>query len=83
MKPIRFSDHAQLQMSLRGASGEEVKIAVNSEQWESAKNGKFKTKYKFDFNRLALANQKFYKYKTVEPVFADEQNDSNSNCRIS
>lgn len=62
-------------MSLRGASEEEVRTTVNSGQWESAKMGKFKTRHMFDFNSLALTNQKFYKYKTVEPIFADEQNE--------
>jgi len=59
-------------MELRGASEEEVITAINSGTWEPAKLGKLKTKYKFDFNAISMANQKIYKYKTVEPVFADE-----------
>ena len=72
MEPIRLSNHAQLQMELRGASEEEVVTAINSGTWEPAKLGKLKTKHKFDFNAISMANQKIYKYKTVEPVFADE-----------
>ncbi|RJR21262.1 MAG: DUF4258 domain-containing protein [Nitrospiraceae bacterium] len=72
MKQIKFSDHAKAQMSLRGASVEEVVIAINSGTWESAKLGKFKRKHKFEYNEVSMVNQKIYKYKTVEPVFADE-----------
>lgn len=72
MKPIRFSNHARLQMSLRGASEEDVIRAIRLGRWESAKMGRFQSKYRFDFNKIALTNQKFYKHKTVEPIFADE-----------
>jgi hypothetical protein len=75
VKPIRFSNHAKLQMYLRGASEEEVTGAIKSCKWEYAKLGRFQTKCIFDFNKLALTNQKFYKYKTVEPIFADELNE--------
>ncbi len=59
-------------MTLRGASEEEVIIAIRSAQWEPAKLGKHKTRYRFDYNKVSLMNQKIYKYKTVEPIFADE-----------
>jgi len=74
VKPIRFSNHAELQMLLRGASKEEVEIAVRTGEWKSAKSGKFKTKHCFDFNLTSPLNQKFYKYKIVEPIFTDETN---------
>ncbi len=72
MKPSRFSNHARLQMYLRGASEEEVVKAIRSGKWKPAKMGKFQSKLKFDFNKTALTNQKFYKYKIVEPIFVDE-----------
>lgn len=72
MKPIRCSDHAKSQMILRGATDKEVITAIRSGKWEAAKTGKFQTKYRFDFNRVSLINQKIYKYKTIEPIFADE-----------
>ncbi len=75
MKPIKLSNHAQMQMNLRGASEKEVETAINSGKWESAKSGKFQTKYNFNFNNMALTNQKFYKHKTVEPIFADEKDE--------
>jgi len=75
MKAIRFSDHARLQMILRGATEEEVTVAIRAAQREAARRGKFRSKYRFDFNRVSLTNQKFYKYKTVEPIFADESDE--------
>jgi hypothetical protein len=72
MKPIRYSDHARLQMVLRGATEEEVTMAIRGGEWEAGKMGKSQSKYQFDFNKVSLTNQKFYKYKTVEPIFADE-----------
>ncbi len=72
MKQVRFSNHADSQMLLRGATREEVEIAICSGTWERAKFGKFKTSYCFAFNSLSPVNQKFYKFKIVEPIFAEE-----------
>jgi len=75
MKSIRYSDHARLQMGLRGVSEEEVAMAIRAGKWEAAKMGKFRSRHQFDFNRVSLTNQKFYKYKMVESIFADEPNE--------
>lgn len=75
MKPIRFSDHARLQMFLRSASEEEVTKTIRTGKWETAKMGKFQSRHQFDFNRVSLTNQKYYKYKMVESIFADEPNE--------
>ena len=75
MKPIRCSGHARLQMVLRGATEDEVTVTIRSGKWEAAKMGKFQTKHKFDFNKISLTNRKLYKYKTIEPIFADESNE--------
>ena len=40
MKPIRYSDHARLQMVLRGATEEEVTKIIRAGKWEIAKMGK-------------------------------------------
>ncbi len=38
--------------------------------------GKFRSKHQFDFHRgVSLTNHQFYKYKTVESIFADEPNE--------
>lgn len=65
MKMIRYSDHARLQMVLRGATEDEVAMAIETGKWEPAKMGKYRSKYRCDFNSISLTNQKFYKYKTV------------------
>lgn len=75
MKSIHFSNHAELQMLLRGSTKEEVEIAIQSGQWEAAKLGTFKTKHCFKFHSVSPINQKFYKYKTIEPIFAEELNE--------
>jgi len=75
MKPVRLSNHARLQMTLRGASEEEVTAAINKGVWKQAKLGKSQTKHCFEFDNIAPSNQKFYRYKTVEPVFAEEDNE--------
>lgn len=36
--------------------------------------GKLGKKYQFNFNKVSLTNHKYYKLKTVEPIFADEIN---------
>jgi hypothetical protein len=59
-------------MSLRGASEEEVVQAVRTGQWTPAKWGKMQTRHTFDFNSLAQTNMRLYKFKIVEPIFADE-----------
>ena len=75
MKTIRYSDHARLQMVLRGATEEEVTMTIRAGKWGAAKMGKFRSRHQFDFYRVSLTNQKFYKYKTVESVFAEEPNE--------
>jgi len=75
MKPIRCSHHAKMQMVLRGATEEEVTTTVKEGRWEAARLGKTKSKYQVGFNKISLLNQKFYKYKTVEAIFADEPNE--------
>ena len=72
MKPIRFSDHAKLQMHLRGTSEDEVQTAIKSGQWETARVGKYKTRHRFEYNAIAPVNRKFYKSKIVEPIFVNE-----------
>ena len=71
-KPIIFSAHARLQMSLRGAAENEVITTIRSATWQPAKHGKFQSRLRFDFNQLSPVNQRFYRFKTVDAIFADE-----------
>jgi hypothetical protein len=73
MKTIRYSDHARLQMVLRGATEEEVTMTIRAGKWEAAKMGKFQSRHQFDFYRVSLINQKFYKYKTVKVYYSNEE----------
>ena len=75
MKPIRYSSHAKLQMVLRGATEEEVTTTIRAGKWKMTRVGKFRSRHQFDFNKVSLINKKFYKYKTIEPIFADEPNE--------
>ena len=72
MKPIRCSNHAALQMALRGATEKEVIAAIRLGKWGGARMGKLIAKYRFGFNMVSLINQKGYKFKTVEAIFTDE-----------
>jgi len=62
-KPIEFSEHAKLQMKLRGATDNEVVTAIHSGKWENAKRGKFHSQSDFAFNKKSPVNQKFIKLK--------------------
>jgi hypothetical protein len=69
---ILFTEHAKLQMLLRGAQQSEVVQTIQSTPWEPAKRGKFKCRMTFNFNQIAPANNQHYRLKTVEPIFAQE-----------
>jgi hypothetical protein len=62
-------------MTLRGATEEELIKAIRDGRWEPARLGKFRSRYSFAFNRVSLVNQKYYNFKTIEPIFADEENE--------
>ena len=72
MKPIRFSNHAREQADLRGATTDEIIDAIRMGTWQSALRGKFESKKRFGFNQISPINQKHYRFKTVEAIFADE-----------
>lgn len=72
-KLIEFSEHAKLQMVLRGAEENEIITAIRSGKWKPAKRGKWRSKFEFTFNKKSPVNQKFYKSKTVDIIFADER----------
>lgn len=70
MKPIRFSGHAQAQLSRRGVLEEEVEIAIRAANWQTAHGNRLECRYDFDFGQEW--NGKFYEIKQVRPVFVDE-----------
>jgi hypothetical protein len=70
-KPIYFSTHARQRMLLRGAEEEEVIAAIRSSIWQPAKQGKFKTRFQFNFHQQSPINQEVYAYKAVTPIFKE------------
>lgn len=70
---IRLSKHAEQQCKERGATEEEIKIAILGSDWKEAKNGKFECKYTFQHE--AEWNGKYYAFKEVRPIFASEKDE--------
>jgi len=66
--PIKISLHAKEQMLERGASEEEVKIAVQKGEKQEAKKGRIIYKKNFQFN--GHWREREYKIKQVSPVVA-------------
>jgi hypothetical protein len=72
MKNIRFSQHALDQARLRGATQDEVREAVETVPWQSAKRGKHQVRKTYPFEKPSPINQRVYAFKTVHVFFADE-----------
>lgn len=70
MKPIRFSAHADENMHYRGATEQEVKEAIRTASWESAKRGRLECKKDFAYRKDW--NGKYYDTKRVRPIFVEE-----------
>ncbi|MCI0693809.1 DUF4258 domain-containing protein [candidate division KSB1 bacterium] len=73
IKPIIISQHARRQMILRGAKENEVMLAIQTGVWQPAKKGRIHAQYLGDFNDISPVNQKFYRWKTVDAIFVQEQ----------
>jgi hypothetical protein len=73
MKPIRFSGHAQAQLSRRGVLEEEVEIAIQTADWQPVRGNRFECRHDFAFGEEW--NGKFYETKQVRPIFVDETNE--------
>lgn len=70
MKPIRLTHHAQEQAAERGATEQEVRLAVERGAREPAKFGREVCRYNFPFNK-AWAGKR-YAIKQVAPVIKEE-----------
>lgn len=69
-KPIRISGHARQQMAHRGASEDDVTMAIRSGNWGQAEGGRRDSRLDFPFN--ATWNGKHYATRQVRPVFVEE-----------
>ncbi len=73
VKPIVFSKHSQVQMSLRGATEQEVVEVILKGQWLPAKYGRFCSKRRFHFNKPSPITGVIYRFKDVEAIFKEEE----------
>ena len=69
-KTIKFSQHALDNMADRGASREEVELAIRTGECFPAKKGRLSFRKNFSYN--AIWKGKFYQVKQVIPIVADE-----------
>ena len=72
-KPIRFSRHAEFQLSFRGTNRAEVIEAIQTSPWKPAELGKLDCRKDFPYNQIW--NGKHYQTKQVRPIFAEEKNE--------
>jgi len=70
MKKIEFSKHALLRMKVRGATKEEVELAIRMGEIVSVKQNRIGFRKNFDFHKYWKG--KFYKIKQVIPIVAEE-----------
>lgn len=48
-------------------------LAIQTGVWQPAKKGRIHAQYLGDFNDISPVNQKFYRWKTVDAIFVQEQ----------
>ena len=71
MKPIEFSRHALEQMAARGASQEEVELAIGEGENIPARQGRKGYRKNFQYNQLWGGRK--YPIKQVLAIVADEE----------
>lgn len=69
-KSIKFSQHAFDNMADRGASKEEVELAIRTGECFPTKKGRLSFRKNFSYN--AMWKGKFYQVKQVVPIVAEE-----------
>jgi len=74
MKPVRLTNQSRLQSVERGASEEEVILALREGTREPAKLGRIMCKYNLSFGRTWQGN--WYAAKQVAAVIIEEPNET-------
>ena len=69
-KPIRLSEHAKIQLWRRGTTEEEIVETIRTSEWFPAELNRTQSKKDFRFD--SIWNNKHYKMKQVNPIFAEE-----------
>ncbi len=72
---VKFSNHAKIQMLARGTDENEVIESIEKGQWQPAKDNKHHSKRTFLFEKISPVNKQFYKFKTVDSVFVNENSE--------
>jgi hypothetical protein len=70
-KPVRLSKHARGQLRFRGATEEEVTLAIRTGPWGVADQGRLDCRKDFPFG--SSWHGKTYTTKQVRPIFVDER----------
>jgi hypothetical protein len=73
-KPVRLTKHAKDQCEERGATEQEVIVAVLSGVREPAKMGRLLCRYNFTYNKTWQGQH--YSVKQVAPVISEEQQET-------
>jgi|HubBroStandDraft_1064217.scaffolds.fasta_scaffold213842_1 hypothetical protein len=68
-KQIRLSGHATDQIRFRGATESEVREAIRSAPWKTARSPRLECSQEFPFE--ALWNGQHYARKRVRPIFVE------------
>lgn len=70
LKPIRISNHALEQCRERGATEDEVRVAIAQGSREPARKGRWLCRFNFTFEKEWKGG--FYALKQVAPVIVEE-----------
>lgn len=73
MKPIRLTFHAEQRAKERGASTEEVELAIRTGMQEEAKNSRKQFRLNMEFGKDWIGTT--YAIKQVVPVTVEEENE--------
>ena len=69
-KPIHLSGHARVQLRRRGATTDEVTLAIRTSPWQPTELGRLECQKDFAYGREW--NGRYYHTKRVRPIFVDE-----------
>lgn len=69
-KPIKLSVHASQRLADRGATEEEVVVAIRELKWLPAQHNRLECEKTFEYD--SLWQGQFYEHKTVRCVFVEE-----------
>ena len=72
---VIFSNHAKIQILARGADENEVIESIEKGKWLPSKDNKQHSSKTFLFQNISPVNKQFYKFKTVDSIFVNENSE--------